>query len=696
VAVKTLYDVARLQRDKFNNIDAAADAYFKILGKDKSQSQASQELETLLRHGGRWEKLVELYATRASEAPNETEQIEALLKGAHVLNEQMQKPQAAIRVYGQVLGMAPEHEVALAQTAQLHNALGSYEEAANTLEKLAAVVQDPTAQAEVRENLGVVYLEQLGQADHAINAFTAAVGLKPDDRELRKLLARAYFEANQLEAAMGAFQQLLEGATTDDQKREAHFALGKVFDERLDDPAKAADHYHAALNLMGGERPELQLHLAEQLAKLYERAGNLQGYLDISAKQAAGLASTDPKQAAKLLARNCRLYAEKLDDVQSAINVAQQALALAPDFIDLRVYMADLYSKTPSQSLMALEEHRRIVGMGRLRPESIRALRQIWEDQRAFDKVYVASEVLTFLKAADDGEELFYNDNKKRVRQEPDAILSNANIESWVLHKSQRNAAHKVLSIVADQLGKAEPDDTDPLQVVKQDILKAKSDDPMRKICDAVANNLGGMNFEVWRTSAKPLMVEIYNRPTPVLAVGRDVTRKNQNREQRFLIARKLMMLRCGHHLIRGLTGAQVAGFLSAVGRAVDKTFPQMGEIQDFEGTAKRFEKSMSRAARKALVEPVGMLLDTAKRIDFDAFAATTNQSEIRGALVLCGAFDAAGRLVLRENIPGAIADAAALQKAMSQTPDLVDLTAYALSDDHFLARQALKVAIDA
>jgi hypothetical protein len=62
---------------------------------------------------------------------------------------------------------------------------------------------------------------------------------------------------------------------------------------------------------------------------------------------------------------------------------------------------------------------------------------------------------------------------------------------------------------------------------------------------------------------------------------------------------------------------------------------------------------------------------------------------------VLAGAFDAAARLVARDTGTTLAGDTSAMVGALESNVQLADLVSFVLSDEHFQARQALKLAID-
>jgi hypothetical protein len=88
--------------------------------------------------------------------------------------------------------------------------------------------------------------------------------------------------------------------------------------------------------------------------------------------------------------------------------------------------------------------------------------------------------------------------------------------------------------------------------------------------------------------------------------------------------------------------------------------------------------------------------LAASPKVDLRAFLDASALSESRAGLLMSGAFDAAVRLIAKEAQRPLASDVQKLTTTLENEPRLADLVAWALSDDHFLARQALRLAIDA
>jgi tetratricopeptide (TPR) repeat protein len=697
-AVRTLLEVGALQRDRFGDIDAAVDCFSRVLDRDPLHAQAYPALESLLVGAARWGALAGVYERRADALPQDPtslpQRLELLSRAALLQQDREKNVVEASRLYERVLKLAPQHPVALLQLGHLAHAAADWDRAIAAWTALLPVAADPMLLVPVHFSLGAIFIDHRPEPARAVQHLSAGLAMQPENRQARMHLARAFAAAGSPAQAAQTYRQLLDSAVDANERRELHLVLARLHTSLLPDAAQAIANLEAALAL-AVDRTE-QGRLLDELSALYERSGNLQGLVDSGTRQAEALVSTQPRRAAELHYRNARIAAERLQNADLALKCARRAAELAPDVIEVRGFIADLYSRAPNQALLAVEEHRRIMRTGRIRVASLKALFKAFSQQRAHDRAFCTAEMLSFIAAADDGEELFFGDNKKRLKKESSEVLEAAQVTSWVTHPAQRSAVREILVAAAPDLGKPFAA-TDLEALDKKFILRPKAADPLRTLADSVATNLGVSGFDVWRSQTRRAGVEAVAGAPPILLVGTDVTRTHPNREQRFLLARKVMALQSGHHLLAGLDARGLATLLTAIGRSVDKVFPVLAGADSAEAEAltKKVGAALSRKARAQLTEPVAQLA-TSPRVDLEAFLAAVPLSENRAGLLLSGAFDAAARLVARDVGVNLAGDTAAMVGSLESNPALADLIAYMLSDEHFSARQALKLAIDA
>jgi cellulose synthase operon protein C len=694
-AITTLLEVATLQQDKFQNTASAVESYRQVLRRQPSHGEAFTALEKLLREGQRYRELAELYAARADAFAEPTHKVGLWLRAAQLLLERLGADGVtrALGLYEQVLAQNPDHPTALAQIGNIAFAMQHWERAREAYLRLIDATGELPVKAAAAFSLGVIYQEHLPDPDQAAEMLEASLKVQPHNTEALSRLARANMERGLMPAALNVRQTLLQLAGTPDEQLKQHVAIAELFEHGFKEAAQAAAAYERALAV--ATDPQMQSHLLSKAAALYQRIGDLDGYLSAARKHAMNLAVHDATGAAAILFHNAHLVLEHKQDPRAAIELAEEGVRLTPHHTELLGFLADLLS-TGEPSGRAIELHRKIFSLGIVRVSSLHGLHKMWSDAGASDRAFVAAEILSFLGAADAEEDITFGQGKGRVRVETDEALTLEQLSSWVVHPAQRNVVHEILSVVATELTKLFPEDVSHYKVDKKDVFKSKSGEPLRMLADLVATNLGGLPFELHRTVAKPYTVAAHHAATPILMVGAEVTRAYQTREQRFLLGRALVGMRCGHHLIRDMSASDLAYLLSAIGRSVDKSFPALREDAELPELTKRVTGSLSRQARRRLAEPVAQLAELGSSLDLAAFLAAVPLTEARGGLMLSGSFSVAARLYARHRGTLLAEDTEMLIASLEADAVLNDLFTYALSDEYFHTRQTLRFALDA
>ena len=161
----------------------------------------------------------------------------------------------------------PGHVLAFYLWSQAALAQSQWQEAANALEKVAALYPNAAAQ----RDLGAAY-QQLGRIEDAAKAYEAALALRPTDQESRARLAVMLMNADQ---PGRAYDHLKALANADTKLSDVYSALGRIDYERGDFPAAAAA-FEKALTIRDSGRSWLNLGVVR--AKMGNTAGAKQAF----------------------------------------------------------------------------------------------------------------------------------------------------------------------------------------------------------------------------------------------------------------------------------------------------------------------------------------------------------------------------------------------------------------------------------
>jgi golgin subfamily B member 1 len=339
---RLLVDAAgRLESDLGDRRDAI-ECLVQALAVRPGDAEVLRRLDGLYTHQRMWPELLDNLKLQVASV-SEDAALRVLKKRIGALHAgELADPQAALEAYREVLtsGFDAEAVAALEGIGEAHEELRS--DAADALEpvlraagkhsELAAVLelrlrgQTETAdRAHTLRALAEVAESALGDAERAQSALLRALAEDPNDTSLHghieRLAERGGVEgwrryADALEERAGALFDAHVAA-------DLFVRLGEVSEYKLDDPARAAKAYAAALERMGDDPAVLA-----PLDRLLGRLGDTRGLADILERRIA----VEPKaeDQADLLHRLASLQIREFSDASRGLGTLRQALERVP------------------------------------------------------------------------------------------------------------------------------------------------------------------------------------------------------------------------------------------------------------------------------------------------------------------------------------------------------------------------------
>lgn len=138
-----------------------------------------------------------------------------------------------------VLELAPNQPDALSAYAELSVAASDYTAAEQAWLRVVRQLADPLAQAAVYLKLGGLYELELPNPERAEVAFNEVLRRIPEDAHATSALARAYGKLGQTERALKLATQVLEQASSENDKQRGTLSLAELQEHSAQDPRKA-------------------------------------------------------------------------------------------------------------------------------------------------------------------------------------------------------------------------------------------------------------------------------------------------------------------------------------------------------------------------------------------------------------------------------------------------------------------------
>jgi tetratricopeptide (TPR) repeat protein len=322
-----LYNQIARRRHEAGDVDNAVASLRKALTAVPFHAEALALLERVLSESNRFADLDRFLRERVAQARTNQEKIEILTKRARLAETSLGDVEEAIRTYEQVCALEAPGGPAAQHLAKLYAGRHDYGKLAELREKQLERTTEPEPRLALLRELAELYQDRLGDREQAAVYLHAILQVNPSDAQALKAYAEHF-------RARGSFRELadlLEFAAEHDLKQ------GVPVDELLPRLEEVAA-------LVEGKLGDLDRTLAVwrriwELAPGYERAREAQKRILQKTKQWAQMVplfvdeaerAEDTEQKIEVLHRLARLHSEKLADIDGAIAVYLQILAIDP------------------------------------------------------------------------------------------------------------------------------------------------------------------------------------------------------------------------------------------------------------------------------------------------------------------------------------------------------------------------------
>jgi len=288
-----------------------------------------------------WDAVVEILLGRV-ETAEAGERARYLVELSDVYETQVGDLRRAFEAATTACQIAPEDDDAAARAEKLAAATGGWADLVSESSEIATEVTDPRLASKWWARLGSWYATKLDRNDYALPSLRRALELDATNRTAHLALAESYRKQQKwadLADALRAHSEIEEDVNT---KVGLLIDLGDLHETQLASTAKAIESYQAAFDL--DENSDDALGALERLYRRDEKWANLAKILDRRAEISAE--SGDAARAAAIRGELATLRAEKLGDLEGAIQRYETTLATNPADVNALKALVDLYDKT--------------------------------------------------------------------------------------------------------------------------------------------------------------------------------------------------------------------------------------------------------------------------------------------------------------------------------------------------------------
>ncbi len=341
----TLHTIAELEENDLGDDDAAIQTYQQALDLDETDPHSLEALTRLYARRERFKDLSDLLRRRAEQAALPEDEARFRCELGQLL-EKLGETSTAIDEYQAVVELIPPgagNESAKTAVHALEALLGNDEHKARVVDILRpiyeraddwrhlvavngerlALAKDDSEKVAIYRETAELWEQRGGDLRRAFDATREAFVLDPDDGSVRESLDRLGETTGRYDDLAEAYEHGIERAS-DLGQRDLLSALGKLHDERRDDPRRALDAYERLYKLDEGELDPLE-HIDElatllsdwpAIVRVLARKTDLQG---------------DDEERAATWRRIGSIKRDMLEDAPGAIEAYERALELQPD-----------------------------------------------------------------------------------------------------------------------------------------------------------------------------------------------------------------------------------------------------------------------------------------------------------------------------------------------------------------------------
>ncbi len=312
---------------------------------DPNCVEALEALDGLLSAPGREADRARLQL-RWADVEQDDEARRRRLAEAATLAEAAGERELAIEAWGALLEMAPRDRQALEALARLYEATEQWQAAAEMLGRLADLGEiDPAQRSEHLRARARILQERLGDAEGAIEAWEAVLGVAPGDDEAEERLEGLYREARR----WVPLRDLLLARLQRTSEIEVRRRLVDLASGPLGESALAIEQLQAIV----AEAPddEEAVERLEQLLAQAEDWAALAGFVQQRAEYAEQAGRQ--QDAAQRYAQLGTLRAERLSDLRGAAEAVERQAALLPDDVEPLRRLESLYAELSETAAVA-------------------------------------------------------------------------------------------------------------------------------------------------------------------------------------------------------------------------------------------------------------------------------------------------------------------------------------------------------
>jgi tetratricopeptide (TPR) repeat protein len=311
-------------------------AYQQVLDVDPQNLVALRALEQLYEKTNQSEKYLEVLEAQLDASEADAERVALYERMAAAWEERFGKLDRAAEALEKIVAIDSRNYSAYRELARLYQQAAKWEALVETYRNHIMATTDAQTRVDLYVAMGVVYDQNLGDIDRAVEAYNDVLQFDPDEPRALDALGRLYEKISEWDRAIDVMAHLVQ--ITDDSRKqvELYTRMGRIQYGQL---GNADD---AEANLLRGLAID-QSHVAamEALTKQYSDRGDWLKAAQMMVRAESYTQVVIDK--VRLLYEAARIYQDRLHQYDNAKQLYGAVIALDPEHVDAGRPLAELY-----------------------------------------------------------------------------------------------------------------------------------------------------------------------------------------------------------------------------------------------------------------------------------------------------------------------------------------------------------------
>ena len=537
---------------------------------------------------------------------------------------------------------------------------------------------------------GDIYREKMGNVYGATAAYKEALEINPKAKVALLRLFDLHVAAGAIEDALFVLERLAQAEDSAEKRARHYVRMGAIYHEKLGDDARAIEYLNLALDADPDFLDAFRA-IDEILTANKDWENEAENYR-LMLERLKG--RNTPELEYRLYAALGEIYRSRLKRVDYAVSAFSMAAKIKPGERRTHEILAQLYAVSGDQADKAIDSYRAIVASGPFSPEvvpSYKAMRRLFLQMKEFDKAFMTASVLIALGQADPEEREFFEGNLEPGLPWFKGTIDSLRWEAHLVSKDENTLLGRILQVmyqgIGSELGSKELKD---VGLKKKDEIDLDLKLLFVNTYKAVSKALGPMVHKVYRDD-NPSGLKLEFLVPPALIVGSDMLTGHDEREVAFYIGRQLAYLNPMHFLaaVKNLTELKV--FLASALKYCKPATQISTGAEIVQQLVSLIQRRMPQQQKNQLAKLIDELMSRDPSMDFgqmfEDFFRAVEVTALRSGLLVSGNVQTVFNILRAED---------ASFSGMTQKDRIGEVVLYALSEDHFVLRRALGIAIEA